>query len=71
MKIAKVIWNVLQPLEMPESNKEMWLKNQLNSINLPIFLTLWEVWTENTSEYSARPILDLTSSTSRSISQLF
>jgi hypothetical protein len=23
---CKVIWNVLQPLEMPEPNKEMWLK---------------------------------------------
>jgi hypothetical protein len=36
---CEVIWNVLQPLEMPEPNKEMWLKkNPLNFINLPIFL---------------------------------
>ena len=57
---------------MPEPNKEIWLKkNPLNSINLPIFPTVWEAWTENTSECSARPILDLTISTSRIISQLF
>jgi len=35
---CEVIWNVLQPLEMPDPNKEMWLKNPVNSIHLQIFL---------------------------------
>jgi hypothetical protein len=47
---CELIWNVLQALEMPEPNKKMWLKISLNSINLQIFQTVWEVWTENTSE---------------------
>jgi len=25
-EICEVIWNVLQPLEMPEQSKEMWFK---------------------------------------------
>jgi hypothetical protein len=41
----------------------MWLKNPLNSVNLPFFLTVWKVWTENTSECNASPILDLTVAT--------
>jgi hypothetical protein len=40
-------------------------KNLLNSTNLPIFLPVWEVWMQNTSECSTCPILDLTISTSR------
>ena len=57
---CEVIWNVLQPLEMPDPNKEMWLKKSgefYTFTNFPV----WEVWTENTLEWSARPILDLTS----------
>jgi len=67
---CEVIWNVLQPLEMPETNKEMWLKKSAEFYKFTNY-PVWKVWTENTSEYSARPILDLTFSTSRSISQFF
>jgi len=36
-EICKVIWNVLQPLEMPEPEKEMWLKNSAEFYKLTNF----------------------------------
>ena len=67
---CEVVWNVVQPLEMSEPNKEMWFKKSAEFYKFTKFPNC-DKCGRKTSECSARPILDPTISTSRNIFQLF